>query len=69
MFLNWIIIIFIISIIIIVIIIINILIPVRTPPPAPPPAAVLVHAITFEQHFGFLSFLARLLALTYKLPD
>ena len=30
---------------------------------------LLVHAITFEQLFGFLSFLARLLALTYRLPD
>ena len=29
----------------------------------------LVHAITFEQRFGFLSFLARLLALTYRLTD
>ena len=30
---------------------------------------ILVHAITFEQFFGFLSFLARLLALTYRLTD
>ena len=30
---------------------------------------ILVHAITFEQHFGFLSFLAWLLALTCRLPD
>ena len=30
---------------------------------------ILVHAITFEQLFGFLSFLARLLALTYRLTD
>ena len=30
---------------------------------------ILVHAITFEQFFGFLSFLARLLALTCRLPD
>ena len=30
---------------------------------------ILVHAITFEQFFGFLSFLAWLLALTYRLPD
>ena len=30
---------------------------------------ILVHAITFEQLFGFLSFLAWLLALTYRLPD
>ena len=30
---------------------------------------ILVHAITFEQLFGFLSFLARLLALICKLPD
>ena len=30
---------------------------------------LLVHAITFEQLFGFLSFLARLLALTCRLPD
>ena len=30
---------------------------------------VLVHAITFEQLFGFLSFLAQLLALTYRLTD
>ena len=30
---------------------------------------ILVHAITFEQLFGFLSFLARLLALTCTLPD
>ena len=30
---------------------------------------ILVHAITFEQLFGFLSFLAQLLALTYRLPD
>ena len=29
---------------------------------------VLVNAITFEQLFGFLLFLALLLALTYKLP-
>ena len=30
---------------------------------------ILVHAITFEQLFGFLSFLARLLALTRRLPE
>ena len=30
---------------------------------------ILVHAITFERLFGFLSFLARLLALTYRLTD
>ena len=30
---------------------------------------ILVHAITFEQLFWFLSFLARLLALTHRLPD
>ena len=30
---------------------------------------ILVHAITFEQHFGFFSFLAQLLALTCRLPD
>ena len=30
---------------------------------------ILVHAITFEQIFGFLSFLAQLLALTCRLPD
>ena len=30
---------------------------------------ILVHAITFEQLFGFLSFLARLLALTCRLPN
>ena len=30
---------------------------------------ILVHAITFEQLFGFLSFLARLLVLTYSLTD
>ena len=30
---------------------------------------ILVHAITFEQFFGFLSFLPGLLALTYRLPD
>ena len=30
---------------------------------------ILVHAITFEQLFGFLSFLAQLLALTCRLPD
>ena len=30
---------------------------------------ILVHTITFEQRFGFLSFLARLLALIYRLPD
>ena len=30
---------------------------------------ILVHAITFEQLFGFLSFLAWLLALTCRLPD
>ena len=30
---------------------------------------IVVHAITFEQLFGFLSFLAQLLALTYRLPD
>ena len=30
---------------------------------------ILVHAITFEQLFGFLSFLAQLLALTCGLPD
>ena len=28
-----------------------------------------VHGITFEQLFGFLSFLAQILALTYRLPD
>ena len=30
---------------------------------------ILVHAITFQQLFGFLSFLAQLLALTCRLPD
>ena len=30
---------------------------------------ILDHAITFEHLFGFLSFLARLLALTYRLTD
>ena len=30
---------------------------------------ILDHAITFEQLFGFLLFLAGLLALTYRLPD
>ena len=30
---------------------------------------ILVHAITFEQLFGFISFLARLLALTCRLPE
>ena len=30
---------------------------------------ILVHAITFEQLFGFLSFLAQLFALTCRLPD
>ena len=30
---------------------------------------ILVHAITFEQLFEFLSFLAQLLALTCRLPD
>ena len=30
---------------------------------------LLVHAITFEQLFGFISFWARLLALTCRLPD
>ena len=30
---------------------------------------ILVHAITFEQLIGFLSFLAQLLALTCRLPD
>ena len=30
---------------------------------------ILVHAITFEHLFGFLSFLAQLLALTCRLPD
>ena len=30
---------------------------------------ILVHVITFEQLFGFLSFLAQLLALTYRLTD
>ena len=30
---------------------------------------ILVHEITFEQLFGFLSFLAQLLALTCRLPD
>ena len=30
---------------------------------------ILVYAITFEQLFGFLSFLARLLTLTCRLPD
>ena len=54
-------------------------VPVRTPPPAPPllaspPAAgrrpqTIVHMIAFEQLFGFLSFLTRLLALTNRLPD
>ena len=33
------------------------------------PPQILVHAITFEQLFGFLSFLAQLLALTCRLPD
>ena len=42
-------------------------VPVRTPPPPPPP--ILVHAINFKQLFGFLSFLARVLALTYRLTD
>ena len=30
---------------------------------------ILVHGITFEPPFGFLSFLERLFALTYRLPD
>ena len=30
---------------------------------------ILVHAITFEQRLGFLSFLAQLLVLTCRLPD
>ena len=30
---------------------------------------IIVHSITFEQPFVFLLFLARLLALTYRLPD
>ena len=30
---------------------------------------ILIHAITFQQLFGFLSFLARLLALIYRLTD
>ena len=30
---------------------------------------ILVHVIAFEWNFGFLSFLARLLALTCRLPD
>ena len=30
---------------------------------------ILVHAITFEQLFGFLSFRAQLLAMTYRLTD
>ena len=30
---------------------------------------ILVHAITFEQLFGYLSFLTQLLALIYWLPD
>ena len=30
---------------------------------------ILVHAITFEELFGFLSFLAQLFALTCRLPD
>ena len=30
---------------------------------------LVVHAITFEQLFGFLSFLARLLTLTCRLTD
>ena len=30
---------------------------------------ILVHTITFEQLFGFLSVLAQLLALTCRLPD
>ena len=30
---------------------------------------IFVHAITFEQLFGFLSILAQLLTLTYRLPD
>ena len=30
---------------------------------------IFVHAITFEQLFGFLSFLVQLLALTCRLPD
>ena len=32
-------------------------------------AQIIVHAITFEQLFGFLSFLARLLAVTNRLTD
>ena len=38
--------------------------PARTPSPQ-----TLIHAIIVEQLFGFLSFLARLLALIYRLPD
>ena len=34
-----------------------------------PRPQILVHAITFEQLLGFLSFLAQLLALTCRLPD
>ena len=30
---------------------------------------ILVHTITFKKLFGFLSFLAQLLALTCRLPD
>ena len=30
---------------------------------------IIVHAITYEQLFGFLSFLAQLLALAYWLTD
>ena len=39
------------------------------PPPPLAPQQTFVHAITFEQLFGFLSFLAHLLALIYRLPD
>ena len=43
--------------------------PVRTPLLPPRRLQILVHALTFEQLLGFLSFLARLLALTCRLRD
>ena len=30
---------------------------------------IIVHAITFKKLLGFLSFVAQLLVLTYRLPD
>ena len=45
-------------------------VPVRTLPCLPMPlAADICHTLTFQQLFGFLPFVTRLMALTYKLLD